>query len=242
MSDRATESQTLSRRVFLCHSSTDKEAVRRLYAWLRENGVVPWLDEEDILPGQSWEYEIRKAVRMSSMVIVCLSHSSVAKAGYVNKEIKYALDVADEQPEGRIFIIPVKLEECQVPERLAGWQWVNIFEPRGYDRLLKALSARGVVGSAPPASNKLRLAVHRAFFASGPECFFVNATNIGAQTDLEITHIWFETKPPFYFMQPDRPLPKRLRPQETWETWVRVDALGSRAKQQIFTTINRRDS
>jgi hypothetical protein len=96
-------------RAFLCHSSGDKPAVRGLYRSLRTFGIHPWLDEENLLPGQAWELEIPKAVRSSDIVIVCLSRGSVSKAGYVQKEIKFALDVADEQPEGAIFIIPLRL-------------------------------------------------------------------------------------------------------------------------------------
>src|SRR3712207_6126465 len=95
-------------RVFLCHSLGDKPAVRDLYQRLRaEQGIEPWFDEEDLLPGQDWDQEIQKAVRAADVVLVCLSRSSITKAGYVQKEIRYALDVADEQPEGTIFIIPL---------------------------------------------------------------------------------------------------------------------------------------
>ncbi|HTP09936.1 MAG TPA: SUMF1/EgtB/PvdO family nonheme iron enzyme, partial [Anaerolineae bacterium] len=128
--------------VFLCHSSSDKPAVRELYQRLRADGFEPWLDEEDLLPGQDWQREIPHAVRNSDVVIVCLSKGSINKAGYVQKEIKFALDVADEQPEATIFLIPLKLEECDVPERLSRWQWVNYFDPNGYARLLKALLTR----------------------------------------------------------------------------------------------------
>lgn len=89
-------------RIFLCHSSGDKQAVRQLYLRLRQEGFDPWLDEEKLLPGQRWQDEIQKAVRGSDVVLVCLSKSSLGKRGYVQKEIKYALDVADEQPEGTI--------------------------------------------------------------------------------------------------------------------------------------------
>jgi len=116
--------------------------VRDLYSRLKANGIDPWLDEENLLPGQDWHLEIRKAVRATDAVIVCLSQGSICKVGFVNKEIKYALDVADEQPEGTIFIIPLKLEDCTVPERLRSWQWVNFFEPRGYERLMHALRER----------------------------------------------------------------------------------------------------
>jgi len=128
--------------VFLCHSSSDKPKVRELYQRLRNDGISPWLDEEDLLPGFDWRIEIPKAVQNSDVVIVCLSKDSVTKTGYVQKEIKQALDVADEQPEGRIFIIPLKLEECDIPKRLSRWQWVNLFNDNGYQRLLRSLNIR----------------------------------------------------------------------------------------------------
>jgi len=131
-----------TRKVFLCHSSSDKPRVRALRRSLLDGGIEPWFDEEDILPGQDWELEIRKAIRASDVVLVCLSRTSVSKVGYLQKEIKHVLDVADEQPEGTIFLIPVRLEPCEVPERLCRWQWVDLFEEAGYPRLLRALRNR----------------------------------------------------------------------------------------------------
>jgi hypothetical protein len=49
-------------------------------------------------------------VRAADAILVCLSPDSINKEGYVQKEIKYALDVADEKPEGVIFFIPARLE------------------------------------------------------------------------------------------------------------------------------------
>lgn len=128
-------------KVFLCHGSEDKPTVRTLYYDLLTCGVEPWLDEENLLPGQDWKYEIRKAVRESNIVIVCLSRTSVNKTGFVQNEIKYALDVADEKPEGSIFLIPARLEECSLPDRLSGRQWVDLFQENGFERLLKSLQA-----------------------------------------------------------------------------------------------------
>jgi cold shock CspA family protein len=134
------DSQSL--RVFLCHSSNDKPLVRKLYQRLKSDNFDPWLDEEKLLPGQDWKQEIPKAVHKADVVIVCLSRGSITKTGYVQKEITYALDVAEEQPEGTIFLIPLKLEECEVPERLSRWHWVNYYERNGYKRLLEALNVR----------------------------------------------------------------------------------------------------
>jgi hypothetical protein len=125
--------------VFLCHSSGDKAAVKRLDRRLRGDGFRTWLDENELLPGQEWDPAIKKAVRGADMVIVCLSGGSITKAGYVQKEIRYVLDVAEEQPEGAIFLIPARLEDCRVPERLSTWQWVDLYKRGGYNRLLAAL-------------------------------------------------------------------------------------------------------
>jgi hypothetical protein len=137
-------------RVFLCHSSTDKPAVRKLYQLLKADGFEPWFDEENLLPGQKWQRQIPKAVRESDVVIVCLSCGSVNRDGYIQKEIKFALDVADEKPEDAIFIIPLRLEECEVPERLNQWHWVNLFDPNGYKRLLLTFATQFGAKSLPP--------------------------------------------------------------------------------------------
>src|SRR5260370_34116492 len=129
-------------RVFLCHSSGDKPLVRNLYQRLNACNIDPWLDQENLLPGQDCHQEIRKAVRLTDVVIVCLSRESINKTGFVQKEIKFALDVADEQPEGTIFLIPLKLEECGIPERLRHLQAVKYFEEGSFDKLLSALKHR----------------------------------------------------------------------------------------------------
>jgi serine/threonine protein kinase len=126
-------------RVFLCHSSSDKPAVRRLYQQLRAVNVRSWLDERDILPGQDWELEILRAIRASQAIVVCLSEAAVNKRGYVQKEIKFALDISDEQPEGSIYLIPLRLEACEVPNRLRQYQWVDLFQQDGFEHLVRAL-------------------------------------------------------------------------------------------------------
>jgi len=125
--------------VFLCHSSSDKPAVRQLYDRLVKDGFMPWLDEEDIHPGKEWQPAIREAIRLSDIVLVCLSNESVSRTGYVQREIREVLDVADARPEGKAFVVPARLEPCQIPERLAKWQCVDLYRSDGYRRLRVAL-------------------------------------------------------------------------------------------------------
>jgi hypothetical protein len=129
-------------KVFLCHSRDDKPKVRELYRRLVNDGFDAWLDEEKLIPGQEWDLEIRKAVRTADVVLVCLSSGSATKAGYIQKEIRFALDIADEQPEGTIYLIPTRLEDCSVPSRLSRWQWVDLFNFNGYEKIRTALKTR----------------------------------------------------------------------------------------------------
>jgi hypothetical protein len=129
-------------KVFLCHASADKPKVHELYRDLRKRGIKPWLDKEDLLPGQEWDVEIDKALGSSDAIIICLTKNSVDKEGYIQREIKFALDKALEMPEGRIFLIPLRFEECEVPFRLARYQWVDLFEPSGFSKLMRALRYR----------------------------------------------------------------------------------------------------
>jgi hypothetical protein len=149
----SSSSTTQHLQVFLCHSSVDKPTVRNLYNRLQAEGVEPWLDEVTLLPGQNWRAEIKKRIRTTDVVLVCLSLQALNQAGYVHKEMKLALDVADEQPPKSIFVIPVRLEECDIPDHLDHLHWVNLFDEDGYTRLVKALRQRAEqLGKAiPPA-------------------------------------------------------------------------------------------
>ncbi len=133
-------------RVFLCHASQGKPAVRELYNALKMEGWIdPWLDKAKILPGQDWELVIEKAVDDSDVVIVCLSGQSVTKEGFVQREIRYAYDIALEKPEETIFLIPLRLDDCNVPRKLRSLHWVNYFgadKENSYADLLEALKLR----------------------------------------------------------------------------------------------------
>lgn len=128
-------------KVFLCHAHADQESVRALYKHLTNNCADAWLDKENIIPGQDWELEIRKAVRDSDIVVVCIS-KQFNRAGFRQKEVRLALDVAMEKPEGDIYIIPARLENCETPENLKKWHWVDLFEGDGYKKIDRALSIR----------------------------------------------------------------------------------------------------
>ncbi|NWJ49205.1 MAG: SUMF1/EgtB/PvdO family nonheme iron enzyme, partial [Chloroflexi bacterium] len=145
-------------KVFLCHSSGDKPIVRELYQRLKAEShwLEPWLDEEELYPGQPWQYAIEKALEESHIILVCLTPESVAKIGYVQAEIETALYYAKYMPEGLSNIIPLKLAECEIPRRLSKWQAARFYDERGREMLLKGLRLHaknfGIVIPEPPVA------------------------------------------------------------------------------------------
>jgi replicative DNA helicase len=133
-------------RVFICHASQDKPLVRELYQRLRnEDWIHPWLDEKELHPGEDWRILIDKAVEEAHVVMICLSKNSINKEGFIQKELRYAREISLEKPEGMLFLIPVRLENCDIPRSLRFIQWVNYFgqdKDQNYMVLLESFKIR----------------------------------------------------------------------------------------------------
>ncbi|MEM7028548.1 MAG: toll/interleukin-1 receptor domain-containing protein [Chloroflexota bacterium] len=188
-----------SLQVFLCHASEDKPIVKDLYHRLRADRFKPWLDEIDLLPGQHWQQEIPKAVQSSDVILVCLSKNAVSKAGYIQKEISFALDIAQEQPQDTIFLIPLKLEDCDVPHQLDHLQWGTLFDDQDYERLLQSLLTRseasGVTKRISP-SLTLKQPSNVALETRNSDATQLGPTNVdkGERSQLKLTKtIWWIT-------------------------------------------------
>jgi len=114
--------------VFISYAREDYVLAKRLYSDLKNVGLNPWLDKEKIMVGHNWKTEIDQAIRESSYFCALLSKNSVTKVGYVQKELKKALDILDNYPGSEIFLLPIRLEDCRpVDERLQDLHWADFF-------------------------------------------------------------------------------------------------------------------
>ena len=125
--------------LFLSYIREDEEKVENLYQGLLAKGLKPWMDKRDILPGEIWEISIKKAIRNSDFFIACITANSVHKRGVLQKEIREALDVRNEMQDHDIYIIPARLEDCELPENLSQFQCVDLFRNDGWSSLIKAI-------------------------------------------------------------------------------------------------------
>lgn len=131
-------------RVFISYAHVDKDAevARKLFNELERIGVQPWLDEESLLPGQNWRSAVNEAIEKSDFFIALLSSRSVNHRGFVQKELKQALDLLGEFPEGDIFVIPVRLDDCKPRHKKLGDLYsIEIFSSWevGFDKIVQAL-------------------------------------------------------------------------------------------------------
>lgn len=131
--------------IFLAHASEDKPYVRRLYKTLKDNGLEPWLDEENLMPGVRWDDKIRKAIKNARFFMACLSNHSVSKSGYIQKELRMALNELERKASDVIYFIPALIEDVDLPDITVGtinlrdYQAAKIFSEDGLQKLINHL-------------------------------------------------------------------------------------------------------
>lgn len=147
-------------RVFLCHAQPDKPIVRALYNRLLSEGWIdPWLDEENLFPGQERNTEVDRAIESADMVIPCLSKQSLSTDGYMQRELKSAIDIARDKPENSSFIVPIRLDDCEVPRSLRPWHYVDFSSEdtreQEYSRLIQSLRIKFELVTGNTAKSKV---------------------------------------------------------------------------------------
>lgn len=126
-------------KVFISYAKEDLIFAEKLYDFLENYGFKPWLDKRKLLPGQLWKFEIQKALKDANYVILLLSEISVQKRGYVQREFKYALEYYEEKLEDDIYLIPIKINKCEVPESLSKFQWIEFTDTETFEQILQSL-------------------------------------------------------------------------------------------------------
>ncbi len=129
-------------KVFLAYVEEDLKVAEKLSQDLKVHGCDPWLDREKLLPGQNWPRSIERAIEMADYFVALFSRRAASKRGQFQCELRYALDCASRHPLEHNFIVPVRLEQCNVPARITtSIQYVDLFPDwdAGVKRLLDSM-------------------------------------------------------------------------------------------------------
>jgi biotin operon repressor len=173
----------ISPKVFISYAHEDIYFAQQLYYFLKQNNTSPWLDCFNLIPGQDWDVRIQQEIESSDYVIICLSSNSVTKRGYIQKEIRKAQSVLEKIPEGDVYIIPIRLDKCEVPTALITRQWLDWNEPNAQKRLLEAFDY-------PNISSRFNKRSRIADFAE-PQDYVADSIEKDKTIDEIISHLIF---------------------------------------------------
>lgn len=131
---RITQS-TRGAKIFLSHSSSDKIFVRGLAIDLKHLGHNIWLDEWNILAGESIPTKIAEGLDQSDFVVLVLSRKSV-ESRWV--ETEWQSKYWDEIERSHVLVLPLMIESCTVPTLLKTKKYINF--QNDYTEALESLS------------------------------------------------------------------------------------------------------
>lgn len=134
--------------VFLCHRSTDKPAVRAISERLKQRGLRPWLDSEQLRPGFPWQRALEEQITRIKSVAVVVGQSDVGPwqeleiEAFLRQFVRRACPVIP-------VILPAAAGTLTLPAFLEGMQWVDfrVADPDPLEQLIW-----GITGEAPAAS------------------------------------------------------------------------------------------
>jgi ABC-type branched-subunit amino acid transport system substrate-binding protein len=136
--------------IFLACASEDRNKVEEIFNKLNENGYKPWLYKKNLSGGQNWPEKISEAIENSDIFIACFSANSIKKKRYVQKEYKLAVEEYAKRKKAnpkKIFIIPLRLDPCQLPKlkskcgkvRLPDIHRIDYWGLDGFEQLIQAI-------------------------------------------------------------------------------------------------------
>jgi hypothetical protein len=129
--------------VFIAYVMENAAFADRLYDRLAAEGFNPWMDRRKLMPGQNWPRAVERAIAIADFFVPCFSHRSVVKRSPFQRELRYAIDGASRLPLDQVFIIPVRITACAVPQVISSQlQYVDFFPDweAGFRRVSAAIT------------------------------------------------------------------------------------------------------
>lgn len=121
--------------VFLSYAKEDSVFIDQLQKDLEYYGIKTWRDRDKLYAGMRWKAAIRKAVKDGALFIACFSKASEGRSrSYMYEELNLAVEEMRLRPKDRAWFIPVRLNQCEVPdwdigggETLSDIQYLDLF-------------------------------------------------------------------------------------------------------------------
>jgi hypothetical protein len=131
-------------RVFLSHSSSDKDAVRRLAEDLKRAGVDVWLDVAEIKVGDWISRKIEQGLDDTRYLAIWLTKRAI-ESGWVDTEWRSKFQ--DEISNNSVVVLPLLADNCEIPRLLRGKRYADfrISYEAGLAQLLEAIGKQSFI-------------------------------------------------------------------------------------------------
>lgn len=170
--------QSASEHAFISYVHEDSDHVDKLCTLLNAASIPRWRDRADLGPGDMWKAKIREAISSGSLAfLACFSTKSTGKPkSYQNEEITLAAEEFRLRPPGRTWLIPVRFDDCEIPEwdlgggrTLRDINYIDLFGDNYAENVVKLIEATkkamGLTGVDPAT---VRTAVSEAAAGERP--------------------------------------------------------------------------
>lgn len=126
------ESNTSAPKVFVSHASEDKTRFVEQFALrLRERGIDAWYDKWEMQPGDSLVDRIFEEGLKNATVVVCI----ISKVSVTKPWVREEINTSFVQKIGKLVrILPVVIDECDVPMALRSILYERIKDTSSYDK------------------------------------------------------------------------------------------------------------
>jgi hypothetical protein len=125
--------------VFISYARADVDIVSNIYQTLLDSKHDSWMDIYSIKGGEDWLRAIYRAIEECPIFLAVLSNNSVSRRGVIQKELRKALDKWEGMLPDDIYIIPVRIDDCPIPDLLKHIQVLDWNNGKGENKLLEAV-------------------------------------------------------------------------------------------------------
>lgn len=215
--------------IFLCHSSKDKVFARKLADDLKKKGIKVWIDEAEIMVGDSLIDKIEEGIEEMEYLGVILSPNSV-ESNWAKKELNVA--ITKEIKGKKVKVLPIQYKECKAPAFLQDKKYADF--TKNYSQGLSELLERLVPDDQDVVTKKEKISEYKieirrhhskAFFPNGEYHYLVKSYENSVIELSEITLEYWHKNFPNHTNRETKIENKYLAPFEEREFIIQVNFL-----------------
>jgi len=204
--------------VFVSYARVHEAVAEEVSLALRAEGHGVFFDRTSLPAGEGFHRLIREHLEAADKLVFLVSPASVGFGSYALTELRLAQEKWP-NPDGRVLSVIV---EATPLDAMPAYLRANtVLQPVG-NVAAEVAAELGRRAKADPTRPSTSVRAHLACFVTEPDrpALFINVVNLSFEREVEVTHVWLEAASRAHALQQQRPLPVRLRPSESWETWV----------------------